>query len=276
MATGHGGGVIRIGSGSNGDHFRITAGVASMGETAPDASEGGMTFNQGSGDGRHLTLKSSDVAHGMTDIEETDTYGTFAKQSAATGGLRITGYGEDDPATVIAARSSTETSNKNTSAEGGMHFEASLKSSATVGNHGSNANLCIITNHATTRFIFDAEGDFHADSSSTTFDTYEDAQLVRAYDLSHGRGVINSQFDKYVQYQHEDLANAGLVGREDDGTPNHFINVTGFQRLHNGAIWQQYEKHQRLAKAVYELAKVAVGEDKANEILEQNEIKLLN
>ena len=67
-----------------------------------------------------------------------------------------------------------------------------------------------------------------------------------------------------------------LVGREENGTPNHFINITGMQRLHNGAIWQQYEKHQKLANAVYELAKAAVGEDKANEILEQNDIKLLN
>ena len=66
------------------------------------------------------------------------------------------------------------------------------------------------------------------------------------------------------------------MGREDDGTPNHFINITGFQRLHNGAIWQQYEKTERLANAMYELAKAAVGEDKANEILEQNDITLLN
>ena len=34
-----------------------------------------------------------------------------------------------------------------------------------------------------------------------------------------------------------------------DGTPNHFTNVTGMQRLHNGAIWQQYEKTQRLTEA---------------------------
>jgi hypothetical protein len=250
--------------------------IATGNEFAGDADVGGLTLQLNANDGRHLTLKSSDVAHGMTDIDEADTYGTFAKQSATLGGLRITGYSEDDPGTVIVSRSATETSTKATNSHGGVHIEASLKSSATVSDHGSNANLFIIANHATTRFIFDAEGDFHADSSSTTFDTYEDAQLVRAYDLSHGKGVINSQFDKYVQYQHEDLADAGLVGREDDGTPNHFINVTGFQRLHNGAIWQQYEKHQRLAKAVYELAKVAVGEEKANEILEQNEIKLLN
>ena len=133
-----------------------------------------------------------------------------------------------------------------------------------------------IADHNTRRFLFDIEGDFHADSGSTTFDDYEDAHLVRAYDLSHGKGVIDSKFDKFVSYNHEKLADLQLVGREDDGTPNHFINVTGMQRLHNGAIWQQYEKHQKLANAVYELAKAAVGEDKANEILEQNDITLLN
>ena len=145
----------------------------------------------------------------------------------------------------------------------------------------ANANLLAIANGNLRVFIFDGEGDLHADGAlnATAYDTYEDAHLVRAMDLSHGqnlKGLVNSKFDEYINYNHETLADAGLVGREDDGTPNHFINVTGMQRLLNGAIWQQYEKQQRLAKAVYELAKVAVGEDKANEILEQNEIKLLN
>ena len=79
-----------------------------------------------------------------------------------------------------------------------------------------------------------------------------------------------------LQYNHDALADAELIGRDEDGTPNMMINITGMQRLHNGAIWQQYEKTERLANAMYELAKAAVGEDKANEILEQNEIKLLN
>ena len=35
-----------------------------------------LTLNQGAGDGEILTFKSSDVAHGMTSITETDTYGT--------------------------------------------------------------------------------------------------------------------------------------------------------------------------------------------------------
>ena len=137
--------------------------------------------------------------------------------------------------------------------------------------------LCVLNNNDT-QFIVKGDGELFSNQSATvgTYDAYEDAQLVRAYDLSHGNGVINSKFDKFISYNHEALAEAKLVGREEDGTPNHFVNVTGMQRLHNGAIWQQYEKTERLANAMYELAKAAVGEDKANEILEQNEIKLLN
>ena len=133
-----------------------------------------------------------------------------------------------------------------------------------------------VRNGGNVKFIVKGDGDLFADGTLSAYDTYEDAQLVRAFDLSHGKGVIDSTFDKYVKYNHETLANANLVGREEDGTPNHFINVTGMQRLHNGAIWQQYEKTERLTQAMYELAKVAVGEEKANEILKQNEIKLLN
>jgi glutathionylspermidine synthase len=51
--------------------------------------------------------------------------------------------------------------------------------------------------------------------------------------------------------------------------------VTGFQRLHNGAIWQQYEKHNQLLEAVYDLAKEAVGKEKADAILEKHEVKRL-
>ena len=110
----------------------------------------------------------------------------------------------------------------------------------------------------------------------TAYDEYEDAQLGRALELSHGKGVINSKFDKFISYNHEKLADLQLVGREKDGSPNHFLNVTGLQRLHNGAIWQQYEKHENLLNAVYELAVEAVGEDKANKILDKNDIKLLS
>ena len=41
-------------------------------------------------------------------------------------------------------------------------------------------------------------------------------------------------------------------------------------------LWQQYEKHNQLLDAVYDLAKEAVGEEKANAILDKHEVKRLN
>ena len=250
--------------------------ISTGGETSPDVDTGGLCLNQGANDTNILTLKSSDVAHGMTTLAETDTYATIEKTSGGEGGLFIESFCEGITNLMLFGTSASETTTKASSGTGPVEIRGKSKSGTTASSMGADTNVLCIRNHSLTRFIFDADGDFHAESGSTTFDAYEDAHLVRAYDLSHGKGVIDSKFDKFVSYNHEKLADLQLVGREEDGTPNHFINVTGMQRLHNGAIWQQYEKHQKLANAMYELAKAAVGKEKANEILEQNDIKLLN
>ena len=39
------------------------------------------------------------------------------------------------------------------------------------------------------------------------------------------------------------------------------------QRLHNGAIWQQYEKTERLANAFYKLATKTIGKAEADKLL---------
>jgi len=258
--------------------------IGTGGETAPDVGTGGLTLNQGASDNNILTMKSSDVAIHSNSGFESDTYFQMGKLSATTGGTILRSFSEAGAGDVFEFRAlmgqAGNNTAKSTSADAPFMFKAadihSTEGIRAMADGGTNSNLFIIADHTTRRFIFDSEGDLHSDSSNTTFDSYEDAHLVRAFDLSHGRGVIDSKFDEFVKYKHEDLANIGLVGREDDGTPNHFINITGFQRLHNGAIWQQYEKTERLANAMYELAKAAVGEEKANEILEQNDITLLN
>ena len=250
--------------------------LATGAEDAPDCTEGGITLDQNAQDDKILTLKSSDVAHGVTDDYETDTYAQFKKYNAAQGGLRIEAVTEGSIALMPRAVYTTGDTGKGTGATAPIFTDARKKSGTGLADPASNENIFAVTAGFATKFIVDAEGELHSDGGAqTAYDTYEDAHLVRAYDLSHGRGVIDSKFDKFISYNHEKLADMKLVGREPDGTPNHFINVTGMQRLHNGAILQQYEKHEKLANAMYELAKAAVGEDKANEILEQNDIKLL-
>jgi len=48
------------------------------------------------------------------------------------------------------------------------------------------------------------------------------------------------------------------------------------QRLHNGAIWQQYEATQKLTQAMYKLAAKTLGKEEADKLLDEEEIKLLN
>jgi hypothetical protein len=214
----------------------------------------------------------------MTNEDETDTFAAIAKQSATKGGLQIRAFAEDRTEEWLEMNcqaDSDPTTSRATNVKGAFVIGVNKKSGSGVTSVGSNGNLLSIANYTNTRFFFDAEGDFHADSGSGTYDAYDDAHLVRAFDITKGTGVIESKFDKFVQYNHDKLAELNLVGRENDGTPNHFINVTGMQRLHNGAIWQQYEKHNQLLEAVYDLAKEAVGEEKANAILEKHEVKRL-
>jgi hypothetical protein len=260
--------------------FRIDANgdIATGGEDSPDVTVGGICLNQGANDGKILTAKSSDVAHGFTSKVEADTYMKIGKADGSLGGMSLEAFKENG---IVAIKMSgnadgTPDTAKSTSANTIIEMHSYVRDGTTSGaTSTSNGNLFSVFNGDTCRFIFDAEGDFHADSGSTTYDEYDDAQLARAFDLSHGKGVIDSKFDKFVAYNHEKLADLELVGREDDGTPNHFVNVTGMQRLHNGAIWQQYEKHNQLLEAVYDLAKEAVGEEKANAILDKHEVKRL-
>ena len=248
-------------------------------ETSPDVSSGGLCLDMNAADANILTFKSSDVGHLMTDNAEADTYACFKKARVNDGGIEIHGYSEHTEQGVKFAAFTTGAmpTAKSTSVRGSIEATAYIRDgNGATASITDNGNVMIVRAGNTTRFIFDEDGDFHADASNNTFDAYDDAQLVRAYDLSHGKGVIDSKFDKFVAYNHENLADLKLVGREEDGAPNHFINVCGMQRLHNGAIWQQYEKHERLLEAVYDLAKESIGEEKAKAILEKHEVKRLN
>ena len=250
--------------------------IATGGETAPDVDAGGITIDHNANDANCFTLKNSDIAHGVTATAETDTYFKIGKGNSTLGGVEMTSFSEDIKALELGAMVGAVHTTKSTSGELAINARARLKDGTGSTDMSSNANLFGVSNRNTTVMIVDTEGEIHSDGGAqSAYDTYDDAQLVRAFDLSHGRGVIDSKFDKFVAYNHEKLAEMKLVGREEDGTPNHFVNVTGMQRLHNGAIWQQYEKHNQLLEAVYDLAKEAVGEEKANAILDKHEVKRL-
>ena len=244
------------------------------------AGEGTITFNQAAEDGRIVSLKSSDVAHSFTSFAEADTYGDFSKMIATDGGLRIRGFTEHGYG-AIHLQGQVDASDGDTSE--GTDSLAAIQI-AGYGDNGTGGttvdadfNLFAVLNASTTSVIVKGDGEIFSNQSATvgTFDAYDDAQLVRANDLFHRTGVIDSKFDKFIKYNAKTLADNKLIGKDNDGNPTPFVNITGMQRLHNGAIWQQYEKHNQLLEAVYDLAKEAVGEDKANAILDKHEVKRL-
>ena len=93
----------------------------------------GATLNQATADDEILAFKSSDVAHGMTDLTETDTYGTVDKSSATEGGLQLTGYSEGIIGAWIKGRATSTNATRTTGANAAVRISAALKSGATVG-----------------------------------------------------------------------------------------------------------------------------------------------
>ena len=235
----------------------------------------GLSISQAGNDNEIFALKSSDVAHGCTADTETDTFMQISKIVPASGGTKITGYSEGTKGLLLRGQCTTANTAKSTSADAPVVLRGVKKSSTSNAVMGSDENVVMIEGcTAGPGFIFDAEGSMHSNASNAVYDEYDDAQLVRTIDQSLStKGLIASKFDEFVQYSHEDLADAGLVGRDDDGTPNGYVNWMHLAKLHNGAIWQQHEKHENLLNAVYELAAEAVGKDKADDILDRHAIK---
>ena len=258
-----------------------SGGMVLIGDTENGNMTQGLTINQAANDDEILAFKSSDIAHGMTGQGETDTWGKFYKAHATGGGLAIKGMTDTDGGAgnamylsgILGEAADTD---KSVGASAIVIISSTIKDGTGHQSAGANQNLVAIVTGGDSRFIFDAEGSFHADVESTTFDTYEDAQLVRAFDLSHNKDVIASKFDEFIDYNHETLADLKLVGREKDGTPNKFLNVTKLQQLHNGAIWQQYTEMQNMKELMYDTMVEMLGKEKADAKLKDHDIKLLD
>lgn len=137
-------------------------------------------------------------------------------------------------------------------------------------------------------FIIDASGDLHCDGGGGAihvedgtqtnvkiFDGYNDAQLVRALDMSmpNTQGLIENQWDKYIDYNEQTLIDAGILG--DKLEEGGMTNITRLQRLHNGAIWQQYEQFQNLLMAFTKVSNEVIGKEATQELLDSNNIKKL-
>jgi len=158
-----------------------TAGVKVLvNETANADMSTGITINQGASDDQALAFKSSDVAHGMTDELETDTYGVLQKQSGAYGGLATFGITEASIAQELIGYYTTDDTNKDATAKAPVVVTVRKKDSASVGAPGADANLFAVRLGANaTRFLVDEDGDIYYDGSASSYHEHDDLALIR-------------------------------------------------------------------------------------------------
>jgi hypothetical protein len=226
------------------------AGTAYIGDTANANATLGLTINQGAADNEIFALKSSDVAHGMTDLTETDTYFVVRKQSATAGCAQLIGYSEGTRGLHFQARHTTDSTDKTTSADGAFLVDSQLKSSATVTSCGADANLVVFRNNGTARFIFDAEGSGHADVAWVAFDTHDDLALLNLLNahLTPQDDPLKANFGAWLTQSRDELERLKLVTFGKDG--HNFINLTRMHMLEVGAIRQMGARLERLEHAM--------------------------
>lgn len=213
-----------VGSPAGGEKARIdTDGALLIGDTANAEQTVGLTINQGANDDEIIALKSSDVAHGMTDLTETDSFVCLYKQTAASGGLTMRGLTESEIGLNFIGDATADDTGKSTSANAAIQISGRKKTGTTSGVMGTNANLLAVRDHNTTRFILDKEGELHSDAvigAGNDWDEWDD--LALAADLSR---LPRAKWDETLKYHAEDLERAGLItlSIDEDGIQHAFV-----------------------------------------------------
>jgi hypothetical protein len=235
-----------------------------LGDTANAGNSAGLTINQGDYDDEALSLKSSDVAHGMTSASETDTFAIMAKSRSANGGLAITAIHESTGNAegifqVYCYTPQTFTTTKTT-----VNWNSAVEFRV-LGHNGANGFVnatadgnvfsVAVYKDGGQKFIFgiDEDGDTYQDGTSgNAFDAWDDAALLRGLELwragEHpekvGPQMLSSRFDanKYTKEHLEQAKLMQVVPDEEWASgARSLINETARGRVVTGAIWQNHE-----------------------------------
>jgi len=265
-----------------------------LSETANSNMTTGLTINQGASDDEIFALKSSDVAHGLTSVFETDTYASFTKNNATTGGLLVNTILDSsasvNPVMKFRQFSYYGSTVKTTDGEGQFEIQGAQHDNAgTITDMGANRNVfairAMVGGAYRTVFIVDEDGDFLYDGADGgAFDKYDDALLCRSFDLDRGaKGIVKGAWDKFATENTKALTDAGILGEVDPDNPEHYnelgelskplVNAAQLQRLHNGAIWQQRAMFETLKEVAEEL--LPGFANKLNERLESKNLPAL-
>lgn len=237
-------------------------GIVYIGDTANAKMTLGLTINQGAADDEIFAGKSSEVAHPMTGLTEADTFLTISKAQTTSGGAAIKGFKDSGGVAGMALMlwgilGEAADTTKNTNAYGLVQIYGSITDGGTgYTNPGADANLVVIYDHITARYIFDVEGSAHADVEWTTYDHYDD-DLALIRDIEQELLLREKEGDKSQTARRHLLEDAGIIGKGswhfENGKPKAMVNMTKLAMLHHGALLQVYGELESLKRKSEEL-----------------------
>jgi len=158
---------------NNTDRMRIgTGGAVFINDTANANMTAGLTMLS-TNSNQIFTVKHGSVAHGMTSIMETDTYGAIYPISNTSGGylLQAACDADDVPVSIRlqglnGVNADTTTTTTSTAV---IEANAYVKSGTSIAGVNTGGNLFAIKDAGTTRYIFQEDGTAYADVAWTTF-----------------------------------------------------------------------------------------------------------
>ena len=247
------------------DHMAVTIGGSELArfgsnsfmlnETSNASSTIGVTINQGGQDNEILAFKSSEIAHGMTSVGETDTFASFQKNdNGVRGGLVILGLAESDyagPGIELSGYSQATDTASSTSATAVTSVRASKTSGSGGAAVSSDANVFRIVASGNTQWICDAEGDtkYNGSDGAGAFDDWDDVELLTTarHVTVTDKKFAKQMFGNFVQENAEVLDKYGVITLNDDG--HHFVSTKGLNALVIDAIRQT----RNIQKAFYNI-----------------------
>ena len=237
--------------------YRQTAGNMYLGDSANANMTLGLTINQGANDNEIFALKSSDVAHGITNVTETDTFFYLKKTSGTAGGVELAGFTDSDSnggegsLRILAYTGDTTLTATHTSSTRAMMDFQSWESDGGTSRSAPTGEEAIMSWAAgtTTRMLLQAEGEMHITNTTlVALDDEDDVGLLRTIQKQQDFGVSMSKWDEAIRASKADLVRLGIMS--DEPTGQGLYSVQKMTALMGGAIWQT---HTRMMNALEKL-----------------------
>lgn len=243
---------LTLGSGSAA-RLTFDGGSTLLGTTTANSySTQGLTIDQGANDDHALTLRSSDIAHGITDIADTSAYCYATKFNAGQGGLLWVGVSEGAVGIGLTGVVTAEVTTTLDTSAAAVALTGFLKSGTGTTDMQDTANVVQVRNRNTTIVLIKGDGDVHNSGGATAMGTYDDHDDVQL--LQTVKGAMDPNYrqtlGEWVDGHTETLERGGVITRGERGW---FISQRGWRGLLIDAIGQ-------LARRIEALEQRGAGE----------------